>query len=184
MQLELDLERPIRHALTLTEKGNHLIEDSVKVHRAPSCIGGGQYGLIAVHGQQRKRHTLCTANAQGRKAGSAGARCAGQALLSQTCGESLESRALGHACSRHRPQQSTGAYHDPQQHTTRQTTRQSQTAPPPQHKNASRVTAARRNEKAAQALEQTLRRTWGSPKTSWPRSKGASGNNRNCWARS
>ena len=33
MQLELDLERPIRHALTLTEKGNHLIEDSVKVHQ-------------------------------------------------------------------------------------------------------------------------------------------------------
>ena len=36
LQLELDLERPIRHALTLTEEGNHLIEDRVKVHARPS----------------------------------------------------------------------------------------------------------------------------------------------------
>jgi hypothetical protein len=35
IQLELDLECPIRHALTLMEEGNHLIEDSVKVHRHP-----------------------------------------------------------------------------------------------------------------------------------------------------
>ena len=35
LQLELDLECTIRHTLTLTEDGNHLIEDGVKVHRAP-----------------------------------------------------------------------------------------------------------------------------------------------------
>ena len=54
LQLELDLERPIRHALTLTEEGNHLIEDSVKVHRTPSCADGGQYGPTAAHGQTRE----------------------------------------------------------------------------------------------------------------------------------
>src|SRR5262249_55933084 len=54
LQLELDLERPIRHALTLTEEGNHLIEDRVKVHRTPSCTGGGQYGPTAAHGQTRE----------------------------------------------------------------------------------------------------------------------------------
>jgi hypothetical protein len=34
LEMELELERPIRHTLTLTEEGNHLIEDGVKVHRA------------------------------------------------------------------------------------------------------------------------------------------------------
>ena len=53
LQLELDLERPIRHALTLTEEGNHLIEDRVKVHRAPSYTCGGKYGPTAAHGQTR-----------------------------------------------------------------------------------------------------------------------------------
>src|SRR4029453_16325510 len=51
IQLELDLERPIRHALTLTEEGNHLIEDRVKVHRVPSYTCGGKYGPTAAHGQ-------------------------------------------------------------------------------------------------------------------------------------
>jgi hypothetical protein len=54
IQLELDLERPIRHALTLTEEGNHLIEDDVKLHRAPSCTCGGQYGPTTAHGQTRE----------------------------------------------------------------------------------------------------------------------------------
>src|SRR5262249_47787441 len=54
IQLELDLERPIRHALTLTEEGNHLIEDSVKVHWTPSCPYGGQYGPTAAHSQQQE----------------------------------------------------------------------------------------------------------------------------------
>src|SRR5439155_21265371 len=35
IQLELDLECTIRHMLTLTEDGNHLIEDGVKVHWVP-----------------------------------------------------------------------------------------------------------------------------------------------------
>src|SRR5262249_14075493 len=38
IHLELELERPIRHALTLTEAGNQLIEDSVKVHRTSSAL--------------------------------------------------------------------------------------------------------------------------------------------------
>jgi hypothetical protein len=41
IQLELDLERSIRHPLTPLEEGNHLIEDSVKVHERPStCLPG------------------------------------------------------------------------------------------------------------------------------------------------
>jgi hypothetical protein len=42
IQLELDLERSIRHSLTLLEEGKHLIEDGVKVHRASSCTCGSQ----------------------------------------------------------------------------------------------------------------------------------------------
>src|SRR5712691_11105076 len=54
IQLELDLERPICHALPLTEDGNHLIEDGVKVHRTPSYTCGGKYGPTAAHGQTRE----------------------------------------------------------------------------------------------------------------------------------
>ena len=35
IQLELVLERTLRHTLTLTEEGSHLIEDSIKVNRVP-----------------------------------------------------------------------------------------------------------------------------------------------------
>ncbi len=35
IQVELDLQCPVCHALPLTEQGNHLIEDGVKVHRDP-----------------------------------------------------------------------------------------------------------------------------------------------------
>src|SRR5262249_14631217 len=42
------------HPLPLTEHGNHLIEDGVKVHRGSSYTGGGQYGLAAAHGPQRE----------------------------------------------------------------------------------------------------------------------------------
>src|SRR5215475_2613705 len=54
IQLKLDLECPICHALTLTEEGNQLIEDRVKIHRTPSCPCGGPYGPAAAHGQQRE----------------------------------------------------------------------------------------------------------------------------------
>ncbi len=54
IEVELALERPIRHALTLTEHSNHLIEDGVKVHRGSSCTGGGQYGPAAAYGPQRE----------------------------------------------------------------------------------------------------------------------------------
>src|SRR5262245_53982961 len=35
IQVELELQCPVGHALPLTEQGNHLIEDGVKVHRDP-----------------------------------------------------------------------------------------------------------------------------------------------------
>jgi hypothetical protein len=53
VELELHLERPIRHPLALTEKVDNLIKDSVKVHRAPSCTVGGDAGPHAAHGQEK-----------------------------------------------------------------------------------------------------------------------------------
>ena len=37
IEMEVEFERPICHALPLLKEGNHLIEGRVKVHRAPSC---------------------------------------------------------------------------------------------------------------------------------------------------
>jgi hypothetical protein len=53
VEMELHLERPIRHPLALTEKVDNLIKDSVKVHRAPSCTVGGDAGPHAAHGQEK-----------------------------------------------------------------------------------------------------------------------------------
>ena len=44
IEAKLPLQSPIRHALTLAEEDNHLIEDRVKVHPAPSCPCRGDYG--------------------------------------------------------------------------------------------------------------------------------------------
>ena len=54
IEVELALERTIRHPLPLTEHVNHLIEDGVKVHRGSSCTGGGQYGPAATYGPKRE----------------------------------------------------------------------------------------------------------------------------------
>jgi hypothetical protein len=54
IQLELDLECPICHTLTLLEEGNHLIEDGVKVHRGSSCTCGRKYGPAAARGHKRE----------------------------------------------------------------------------------------------------------------------------------
>jgi hypothetical protein len=44
IEAKLPLQSPIRHALTLAQEGNHLIEDRVKVHPAPSCPYRGDHG--------------------------------------------------------------------------------------------------------------------------------------------
>jgi hypothetical protein len=54
IHLEVDLERAIRHTLTLPEEGNHLIEDGIEVHRASSCTYGGKYRPTATHEQTRE----------------------------------------------------------------------------------------------------------------------------------
>jgi hypothetical protein len=48
---KLPLQCPVRRALPLAEEGNHLIENRVKVHLAPSCPCRGDSGPTTAHHQ-------------------------------------------------------------------------------------------------------------------------------------
>jgi hypothetical protein len=54
IQLELDLERAIRHPLALTEQVYHLIQDGIQVHVEPSNLSGGAVGPMMGHDQVRE----------------------------------------------------------------------------------------------------------------------------------
>jgi hypothetical protein len=73
IEAKLPLQSPIRHALTLAQEGNHLIEDRVKAHPAPTCLCRNDYRPTTA---PPKREATCSmyriwSEKESRKCGSA-----------------------------------------------------------------------------------------------------------------